>query len=33
MAVNPITMAALVLIYLTATHNIGYIGYIKDEEH
>lgn len=29
MAVNPITMAALVLIYLAATLIIGYIGYKK----
>ncbi|MFA6224674.1 MAG: hypothetical protein WC620_00475 [Methanoregula sp.] len=29
MVVNPITMAALVLIYLAATLIIGYIGYKK----
>ena len=29
MAVNPVSMAALVLIYLAATLIIGYIGYKK----
>ena len=29
MAVNPLTMAGLVLVYLAATLVIGYLGYKK----
>jgi solute:Na+ symporter, SSS family len=33
MAVNPLTMTALVLVYLAATLIIGYIGYKKTKNH